>query len=176
MNPLDLQSLKRRRFWLGYALGLMLGLVPVLLAVLPPFVPEPVRAWVMLLFTPMCHQLPARSWHVDGVALAVCHRCFGIYAALPLGALTFGAMRPWRAALRRHAKPVFIGALTVPGVDWIGGVLGVWASSAVVQSSTGAFFGLAAGYYLAQAFSEMLLPAGEANAEEVRAGEVKIDG
>jgi uncharacterized membrane protein len=28
----------------------------------------------------ICHQLPARSFHIDGVQLPVCARCFGIYA------------------------------------------------------------------------------------------------
>jgi len=34
----------------------------------------------------ICHQQARRSFHLDSVQLPVCARCFGIYAAAPLGA------------------------------------------------------------------------------------------
>jgi uncharacterized membrane protein len=41
----------------------------------------------------ICHQLPARSFHLWGAALPVCARCSGIYAAAALAALAFSVRR-----------------------------------------------------------------------------------
>lgn len=40
-----------------------------------------------LFFSPVCHQIPERSFSLAGHAFAVCHRCFGIYLGLFLGSL-----------------------------------------------------------------------------------------
>jgi len=49
-----------------------------------------------LVFTPFCHQLPDRSFHLLGVPLAVCARCTGIYLGIFIGAFSFriGAKAP----------------------------------------------------------------------------------
>lgn len=44
----------------------------------------------------ICHQRPERSFHIGGVQLAVCGRCFGLYVS---GAL--GAAAAWLGARRR---------------------------------------------------------------------------
>ena len=44
----------------------------------------------------ICHQRPERSFHVDGVQLPVCGRCFGLYVS---GA--FGAVAAWLVARPR---------------------------------------------------------------------------
>ncbi len=38
-------------------------------------------SWVYEFFSRICHQDPARSWHVAGEPLAVCIRCASIYFA-----------------------------------------------------------------------------------------------
>ncbi len=43
----------------------------------------------------VCHQRPERSFHLAGVPLAVCARCFGLYAAA-----TAGALFAWRGSTR----------------------------------------------------------------------------
>ena len=42
-----------------------------------------------LAFSPFCHQISERSFHLFGVQLAVCARCTGIYLGLPLGIIFF---------------------------------------------------------------------------------------
>lgn len=37
------------------------------------------------LLHPVCHQIPARSFHLFGQPLAVCHRCLGLYVGFTLG-------------------------------------------------------------------------------------------
>ena len=64
----------------------------------------------------ICHQRPERSFHLAGVQLPVCGRCFGLYGSAALGALAAwlaavaGPMRHARAALIVAAVPT---ALTV---------------------------------------------------------------
>ena len=38
-------------------------------------------SWVYVFFSRICHQDPARSWHLAGEPLAVCIRCTSIYFA-----------------------------------------------------------------------------------------------
>lgn len=125
----------------------------MLLAVIvaPPFLPPGIRGWVMTGFHAVCHQLPARSFHLDGVPLAVCHRCLGIYAALPAAVLLFVWIGTWWQVLDRYAPYVLAASLLPLGIDWLGDVLGIWDNTAVSRLVTGSVFGLAAGYYLMQA-------------------------
>ena len=67
----------------------------------------------------ICHQLPARSFHLWGTQLPVCARCTGLYAAAPVGALVAllpaaGWGRPRRRAgdrLRQARAVLFVAAL-----------------------------------------------------------------
>jgi len=43
----------------------------------------------------ICHQLPARSFHLWGAALPVCARCTGIYLGAAAASVVFGLAR-WR--------------------------------------------------------------------------------
>ncbi|HET6567866.1 MAG TPA: DUF2085 domain-containing protein [Rhodothermales bacterium] len=133
----------------GMALGCS-GLLLVLV-LLPPFVPEPFRSFVMLVFEPLCHQMPGRSFHVHGHQLAVCHRCLGMYAGLFAGAFLFGYVRRWDAFLMRCSGLILVMAIAVPGIDWALGFTGLWANTTFSQTATGAFFGITAGYYFARA-------------------------
>lgn len=142
-------------FWVGWSLALGLTGLVLGLAVLPPFVGPDLRAALMQGFSTVCHQFPSRSPHIDGVQLAVCHRCFGIYTGLPLAALVFLLLGQWDETLGRYAPFILFGALVPPGLDWLLGVLGVWHNTPWSRLATGALFGLVAGYYLARAFSQM---------------------
>jgi uncharacterized membrane protein len=129
---------------------LLAGSVSVLLlAVLPPALPEGGRAALMQAFAPVCHQLPARSPHLGGTPLAVCDRCLGIYAGLALGiAGVWAAGGLWRRAGRADGL-VLLAAAVPMGADWIGPLLGLWANTPWSRSTTGLLFGLAAGSFLA---------------------------
>ncbi len=47
----------------------------------------------------ICHQRDSRSFHVSGVRMAVCSRCFGLYAGAAAGAAVALA---WMVAARRR--------------------------------------------------------------------------
>ena len=124
----------------------------VLLATLPPFVPEPLRAAIMDAFAPVCHQLPDRSPHIDGIALAVCHRCYGIYLGLPLAALAFLGLRGVSIPSQALRFALF-GALALVSVDWGAPLAGLWHNTTETRMVTGLVFGLVAGWYLVTALA-----------------------
>ena len=137
-----------RRGWAG-TLAVLLLMVGVASA--PPWLPSAWREVVMEAFAPFCHQMSARSPHLQGVALAVCHRCYGIYWGLPLAVLLVPFLSSWAGWFHRNTRYVLLGALLPAGVDWLGGLSGVWSNVPLSRLLTGMLFGLAAGYYLLHA-------------------------
>ena len=61
--------------WMTGAAAGWLGLVA-----LAPLAPPALAAVAYALGALVCHQLPDRSFHLGDIQLAVCARCFGIYA------------------------------------------------------------------------------------------------
>ncbi len=132
------------------AVGVALGVVG--LVALPPFVPAGVRPALTALFAPLCHQLPARSFAVDGVAFALCHRCYGVVLGLAAGLLIAPLLR---AALPRDdgnqgLRLLALAALPM-GADWALDVLGLWGNTPASRVTTGAALGVCAGLVLARA-------------------------
>ena len=64
---------------------------------------------IYLIFSAVCHQLPARSWHIDGEPLAVCIRCTSIYFGFLAGLLTLSTP---------NARWLKI-ALAITAVEWL---------------------------------------------------------
>jgi hypothetical protein len=78
----DEESARRaRRAWAawGVALGVAAGLVALIVAapLLRAGGMEAAAGAVYRAFGMVCHQISARSFHVEGFQLAVCARCFG---------------------------------------------------------------------------------------------------
>jgi len=143
---------------MGWAVAIALTLLVLALATLPPFVPEFWRAVLMVAFDPVCHQMPDRSFLVHGEQFAVCHRCYGTFAGMLLGSVLLPLARACDAVLYRRAGIVILIALGIPGVDWLGGITGIWSNTALSRLLTGIVFGLAAGYYFARALSQAFTP------------------
>lgn len=154
------------RGWLLVLFGTALLLA---LATLPPWVEGRGRALLMHGFSLVCHQLPGRSPHFDGVVLAVCHRCYGIYWGLPLAVLGSRLLRRQEAFLSRHARFFLPASLLPPGIDWLAGLLGFWTNTPLSRTLTGAVFGLVAGYFLTRAVAEAF--AGSSRRPEPAVGE-----
>jgi uncharacterized membrane protein len=115
----------------------------------PPFLPAEGRALVMHAFAPVCHQLPGRSPVLDGVQLAVCDRCLGIYAGVVLGVLTLAGGRRLWARLRGVGRFVLLGSLVPLALDWAGPLLGLWPNGPLSRAATGLLFGAVAASFAA---------------------------
>lgn len=151
-RPLRLPRIDRLA-WTAVA-GLF-GLLFVLIA-LPPFVGETARGVIVDAFAPLCHQLPARSFHVAGEPWAVCHRCTGIYAGLWLSALAWAGLSEGTDSLPLEA-PLLLGVALVPAaVDWAAGWAGWWTSTAALRVVTGLWFGGIAGLFATGGITELI--------------------
>ncbi len=133
------------------------GVLCVLIAS-PPFLGEAGRTVIMQAFHAVCHQLPERSFHVSGEAMAVCHRCTGIYAGLLMGALLFPLLARADAFLWHHSRLLLGLSLLPMAVDWTGDALGLFANTPVSQATTGLVFGFAAAYLLARGLAGLFAP------------------
>ncbi len=136
--------------WTGWCVSILLMGILAVLASLPPWVGEQVRIALMLGFDPLCHQIAERSPHVDGVQLAVCHRCYGILVGLAIGPI---AALIIRGRVNRHASLLIVASLVPLALDWGLGIVGIWANTAESRLITGAIFGVAAGILVTRAMA-----------------------
>lgn len=133
----------------------------LILAVAPPWLDGEAGSAVMAGFGQFCHQIPERSFRVNGVPFAVCHRDFGILAGLAIGLSVVAPMLP--SAVRRmlgegsRAGQLLLLSAFPTALDWFVGAAGIWANTSGSRFSTGALFGLTAGIVLASA---LLVPRG----------------
>src|SRR5215212_619083 len=69
-----------------------------------------IGALLFRMYTPLCHQLPERSFFVCGHQVGFCHRCAAMYSAIVVAGLLFGL-------LRRRIRPISLklgGLLLLP--------------------------------------------------------------
>jgi len=124
---------------------------------------------IYLLFRPLCHQLPERSFFLFGprwvysyaqlshalggnvprrfignqalgFKVAICERDVVIYGTMFLGGLFFSFVRRRLAPLRLKA---FVGLIIPMAIDGTGQLLGLWTSTWWSRILTGSLFGLA---------------------------------
>ena len=97
-------------------------------------------AFIYLIFSPVCHQLPHRSFALHGFPWAVCNRCAGIYCGffagslLPLGRF----VRSLSAARRRTCVLVAAAPLML---DVILPYAGLWTGTPSSRFASGFVFG-----------------------------------
>ena len=111
----------------------------------------------------ICHQRPERSFHLLGVQLPVCARCFGLYAAGAAGAI--GACLSASRRLRGVAEPrVVLAIAALPtAITWICEQVGLWHPGGATRAIAAVPLGLAAGWVLLRS-----LIAGSAESREAR--------
>jgi uncharacterized membrane protein len=101
----------------------------------------------------ICHQRPERSFHVAGIQMPVCARCFGLYVS---GAAGLVAASLWRRratpdrrlTLALAALPI---ALTV-ALEWIGAI----TTTNIERCLTGVPLGLVAGLVIVESLRRPL--------------------
>jgi len=105
-------------------------------------------------FSYICHQMPSRSFFVEGEKFGVCSRCFGVYLGLLLGFLLYPL---WRAIDELEPLPRFWLFLSlVPiGIDWSLGVFGIWENTFTTRLITGLILGLACATFMMPALVEI---------------------
>ena len=113
-------------------------------------VPATVSAVVYLAGTTICHQRSERSFHPGGVRMPVCARCFGLYAAAPLGAIPAVIAGMALRTRRRRLTPatmrlVLIAAALPTAIVWAVEWFGLAQPSSGLRAGLAAPLGAAAG-------------------------------
>lgn len=97
-------------------------------------------------FVLLCHQMDERSFHLLGFKLAVCARCFGLYAGALVGALVY----PFVRSLARRDLPArgWLVAAGVPTlVDFALGFFHVWENTHASRFLTASLLGAVVAFY-----------------------------
>ncbi len=95
----------------------------------------------------VCHQMPERAFWLAGHPLAVCARCFGIYAGFGAAVLLY----PLSRRLQRTQTPrrEWLALALAPTVlDFTLGITGLWANTHSSRFLTGAWLGAWAAFYV----------------------------
>ena len=136
------------------AAGTLAWLAGIFLA--PYFRAQGIRwAWlVQTIYSPVCHQLPSRSFLAWGFPLGVCARCLGIYLGFAAGLALYPAVRGFRAVRLPDTK-VFLGVSAPIVIDSAATFLGIWDSSGPARLALGVLWGLILPFYLLAGFAEL---------------------
>jgi len=102
----------------------------------------------------ICHQLPERSFFLDGRQLPVCARCTGLYlsgAAGFLGWCFWKATRGWPrfTVSPQLALAIVIGAAVPTALSYFAGIAGIWDGSNLTRALLAMPLGLSAGAVVA---------------------------
>ncbi|HEY3175230.1 MAG TPA: DUF2085 domain-containing protein [Candidatus Polarisedimenticolia bacterium] len=107
-------------------------------------------------FSPVCHQIPGRSFWIDGAPMALCARCTGLASGLLLGCLLV-ASRAGLCARRLPTPPrAFLLAAFAPMI--LEAALeqsGAWAGSIWARALTGTMAGFAIAPYAVAATRDL---------------------
>ena len=98
-------------------------------------------------FSKFCHQIPERSFYLDGHPFAVCARCTGIYFGFAAGVLCYPLVR----SLKRGEAPArqwLVIALVPTAFDFALDFFGVWQNTHLSRSLTGALLGAVTAFYV----------------------------
>jgi uncharacterized membrane protein len=101
-------------------------------------------------FAQLCHQQVDRSLELNGLPMAVCSRCFGIYSSLPTGLILFPLFIAIGFRYRQKQAIHFIMAsVVIIGIDFLGNLFGFWINTHLSRIILGASLGLSLAWLLA---------------------------
>ena len=116
----------------------------------------PLERFLYFCFSPVCHQIPGRSFSLFGYPMAVCARCLGIYSGFLAGLGLYPLLRGLARARLPRMKTFL--ALSLPiVVDTAGNLFGLWASTNVLRLATGILWGSVLPFYFVTGLAELAL-------------------
>ena len=110
---------------------------------------SPLAGWLYLPFMTICHQIGERSFHLMGHALAVCHRCTGLYVGFTVGLMVLPFLGSVRRFLFSHPRILLV--LAVPmALDVF-----LWQNTWWSRFSSGLVAAFPVGLFVWAAFSQL---------------------
>lgn len=105
-------------------------------------------------FAALCHQLPERSYFIDGHKLAVCARCTGLYAGFALTLLLDPLVRPLKTIDWPPRAWLILAAIPM-AVDFSLTFFGIWENTHTSRLLTGLLLGGASVFYVMPGLAEL---------------------
>jgi uncharacterized membrane protein len=156
--PQNVLTMMKRQAWKVWAVGLaVVALWAGLIVAAPLAKANGLNGFSTPLyhfFSYLCHQIPARSFHVEGEPFGVCSRCFGVYFGLLFG---FAIYPLWRNITEIEPLPkVWLFLSLVPiTIDWSLTVFGIWENTHLSRFITGLILGVACATYIVPSIVEI---------------------
>lgn len=97
--------------------------------------------WQHKVFTSLCHQIPARSFTLNGQPMAVCSRCLGIYTGFVFGWILLPLSSFISFKEQWTVKKIALLVLLINLIDIIGNNLGFWQNTLVSRLAFGCMMG-----------------------------------
>lgn len=98
-------------------------------------------------YSPICHQIDARSFHLFGEKMGVCSRCSAIYFGFLLSLVLYPYVRPLQAPAFPTKRWIAL-AIVPMLIDVLINVTGIHASTLLTRAITGLLFGFVLPFYL----------------------------
>jgi uncharacterized membrane protein len=112
------------------------------------------NVFIYAVYSPLCHQIPSRSFSCFGQPLAVCGRCLGIYAGFALGVGLYPVLRGF-SEFRLPKTETFI-ALSLPIVlDTAANFFHVWTSPNWLRLGLGLIWGTILPFYFITGLADL---------------------
>src|SRR3954451_6539784 len=107
-------------------------------------------------FGTLCHQIPERSYFIDGHKLAVCARCTGIYAGFTFTLLLYPLVRSLRNTSTPPRSLLIFAALPL-AIDFSLTFFAIWENTHTSRLLTGLLLGSVAVFYIMPGIIELSL-------------------
>ena len=105
-------------------------------------------------FAALCHQLPERSYFLDGHQLAVCSRCTGLYAGFAFTMLLYPLLRPLNST-DWPPRERLIWAAVPMAIDFSLTFFGIWENTHTSRLLTGLLLGSVSVFYVMPGLAEL---------------------
>lgn len=111
-------------------------------------------------FAIVCHQLPERSYFIDGHKFAVCSRCTGLYAGFAFTLLLYPLIRSLRTTTTPPRSWLLLSAVPL-AIDFSLTFFGIWENTHTSRLLTGALLGSVAVFYVVPGLVDLSLRTAE---------------
>ena len=156
--PLAVSNELKTRAWKAWAIGLAVVAAWVVLILVPPVAKASgfiaISSPLYHFFSYLCHQIPERSFYIDGEPFGVCTRCFGVYLGLVAG---FAIYPLWRNVVEIEPLPkfwLFLSLIPIT-IDWSLTIFHIWENTHLSRFITGLILGIACATYIVPAIVEI---------------------
>lgn len=100
--------------------------------------------WQHQTFHSLCHQIPDRSFWINGQPMAVCSRCIGIYSGFALGWGLLPILSLINITKLAYIKKIVVFVLLFNLLDAVGNFVGLWHNTLLSRTILGGILGSSA--------------------------------